>query len=264
MVMRQFLICVATSPRGAAPLPAVPAATAASCTLPQKSAVNTPALKLTPQKRTNTASAATFTTMMRAFRNEALSTPRMTSTTSTQLTSDPKRMEPMLLPGRKYGKKNPMVEARIVANATLPSHADSQYPQPDTKPANGPKPSCAYAYMLLSSGFFTTRLLSESASMRKPTPTTSHETSTPPGEATWASCPVSANTPVPMHELTTSPTKPKNPMPPSRCEAAAAESAMFFSTHWSFNEMPLTRRTGAPDARPPRGPAFATSAATGT
>ena len=35
-------------------------------------------------------------------------------------------MLPILLPGRKYGRKNPSVDMRMVANATLPSHADSQ------------------------------------------------------------------------------------------------------------------------------------------
>ena len=81
------------------------------------------------------------------------------------------------------------------------------------KPASGPKPSSAYWKMPLSSGFFAPRLFSDSARVAKPMPTTSHAISTAPGLATPASWPVMANTPEPIHELTTIPISPNRPMP---------------------------------------------------
>ena len=70
--------------------------------------------------------AATLHTMTMAFRNAALSTPRMTSSVMPHMTSDAMMMHGMVLPVRNAGKKYPTVDIIIVAKATLPSHADSQ------------------------------------------------------------------------------------------------------------------------------------------
>ena len=93
---------------------------------PQKSAVNTPALNSTMLNRMNTTMGTTFAIMTMALRNAALSTPRMTRNVMPHMMTLATTMLPILLPGRKYGRKNPSVDMRMVANATLPSHADSQ------------------------------------------------------------------------------------------------------------------------------------------
>ena len=67
--------------------------------------------------------------------------------------------------------------------------------------------------MPLSSGFLAPRLFSDRARAAKPIPTSAQATSTAPGLATPASCPVMANTPEPMQELTTMPISPNRPIP---------------------------------------------------
>ena len=123
MMIRQFTIWSPTPPRST-PSPAMAAALLAIC--PQKSAVNTPALNSTMLNRMNTTMGTTFAIMTMALRNAALSTPRMTRNVMPHMMTLATTMLPMLLPGRKYGRKNPSVDMRMVANATLPSHADSQ------------------------------------------------------------------------------------------------------------------------------------------
>ena len=133
-------------------------------------------------------------------------------------------MQGIVLPGKKEGKKYPTVAITIVANATLPSHAESQYPQPERNPANGPKPSSAYWNMPWRSGRLAPRFASESASIMNPKPTMPQAMSALPGAATCASCPVMANTPEPMHELTTMPISPNRPMPCFFCSSMCIPS----------------------------------------
>ena len=105
MMMKQFTICWITSPSGAASGPAVPAATALLYTAPQKSAVKMPALNKKRLNSTKTASDTTLHTMTMAFRNDALSTPRMTKMVSSHITTDAMAMHGTVLPGRNSGKK---------------------------------------------------------------------------------------------------------------------------------------------------------------
>lgn len=212
-MMRQFFTWSPTLPMATASAPSSPMEAMLFWSVPQKSAVNTLALNRNRVNRMNTAMDATLHTMTMALRNDALSTPRMTSRVSSHMMTDAMRMQGTVLPGRNAGKKYPSVDIIIVAKATLPSHALSQYPQPEMKPANGPKPSSAYWKMPCRSGRFAPRLASDSASIMKPTPTTPQAMSALPGDATCANWPVMANTPDPMHELITMPISPNRPIP---------------------------------------------------
>ena len=71
------------------------------------------------------------------------SIPRVTKSVNAHDTSDAKTIAGTLLPDCNAGKKYPSADINIVANATLPSHADSQYPQPEMNPAKSPKPARA-------------------------------------------------------------------------------------------------------------------------
>ena len=71
-------------------------------------------------------SEATFATMTMAFKNEALSTPRMTKKVKAHMNSEATITHGSVFPGKNVGKKYPRVDIIIVANAMLPSHAESQ------------------------------------------------------------------------------------------------------------------------------------------
>lgn len=60
-----------------------------------------------------------------------------------QLSTEMKATPAAVRPLENGGKKYPMVVTSMTPNATLPIQMDSQYPQPETRPTNGPKPSRA-------------------------------------------------------------------------------------------------------------------------
>ena len=105
MMIMQFVTCSPMEPRPTASAPASPAATALLYTLPQKSAVKMPALNMKMAKIRKMPREATFATMTIAFRNEALSTPRMTRNVSAHMNSDATITQGRVLPGKNVGKK---------------------------------------------------------------------------------------------------------------------------------------------------------------
>ena len=105
MMIMQFMTCSNRPPMLAASAPISPAATALLYTLPQKSAVKMPALNMKMAKIRKMPREATFATMTIAFRNEALSTPRMTRKVSAHMNSEATITHGKVLPGRKVGKK---------------------------------------------------------------------------------------------------------------------------------------------------------------
>ncbi len=102
MIM-QFMTCSPMPPRPTAVAPYSPAATALLYSVPQKSAVNTPALNMNRANRMKMPMEATLHTMTMAFKNDALSTPRITSSVSSHMTTEAMRMQGTVFPGRKSG-----------------------------------------------------------------------------------------------------------------------------------------------------------------
>ena len=84
-IRTHWTIWLATPQR---PVPLAASTVALRSTVPQKSAVNRPALKLKMAKAMNTRMDAIFTTITTALRNAALSTPRMTRNVMAHKTSE--------------------------------------------------------------------------------------------------------------------------------------------------------------------------------
>ena len=101
MIIMQLTIWSGMVPRSVAP--AWPMAARLSWTVPQKSAVKTPALNMTSANTMNRPRAATLATMTMALMNEALSTPRMTRNVMPQRMTEAIRMHGTVLPDSKGG-----------------------------------------------------------------------------------------------------------------------------------------------------------------
>lgn len=110
---------------------------------PQKSAVNTAGSNMTTMVRMKAKMGTSLHTMTMALSALASSTPLLTSRTMAQLSTEMKATPAAVRPLENGGKKYPMAVTSMTPNATLPIQMDSQYPQPETRPTNGPKPSRA-------------------------------------------------------------------------------------------------------------------------
>ena len=124
-------------------LPGAPSPPRLSATVPQKSAVNTPKSNTSSIVAMKTKMGTSLQVMTMAFRTDASSTPRLTTATMIQLSSEMNATAPTVRPSANGGKKYPIAVASMTPNATLPIQMDSQYPHPETNPVNGPNPSLA-------------------------------------------------------------------------------------------------------------------------